>query len=465
MSSTSDTPERPEQGLPPRAKSGRRPPTIDLAAGETTAAGDAVPTPEDTTPAAADPAPAAETARDEAAASSSPKGGTTDAPAGPAAPVGCARETSGGSGAIKLIAAAVIGGAVAIGGASALVTRGVIKSPEVTATSEALQTLGQRVATLENQAASNPAAAGDAALKDVEARLAKLESAVSSGTPGADLGALQSELKTDIADLGKQVEAAAKAAEAAQTGLSQLGARVDEIDKKIAANDLSGVRDAVGRLNADADAKAAALAKLQTEIDGVAQSVERTVGSESSAATSFALSSLERAAAEGRGFAAELSLIAATVANPALIDPLKAVATDPPQSAEAIAAQWPDTEKAILAAAAPPVGDGLLDKLEASAKSLIVVRPSGPVDGSDAEAVASRINADMKNGALAAALKEWRSLPEASQKASQAWGDDLARRVALDDGVAALKQAVLGVLAERTGAAAARASAPQPAAN
>ncbi len=71
----------------------------------------------------------------------------------------------------------------------------------------------------------------------------------------------------------------------------------------------------------------------------------------------------------------------------------------------------------------------------------------------------------MKNGALAAALKEWQSLPEASQKASQTWGDDLAHRVALDDGVAALKQAVLGLLAERTGAAAARAGTPQPAAN
>ncbi len=215
-------------------------------------------------------------------------------------------------------------------------------------------------------------------MKDVEARLAKLESAVANGTPQADLGALQSELKTDIADLGKQVEAAAKAAEAAQAGLAQLGARVDEIDKKIAANDLSGVRDAVGRLNADADAKAAAIAKLQTQIEGVAQSVERTVGSESSAATSFALSSLERAAAEGRGFASELSLIAATVANPALIDPLKAVATNPPPSAETIAAQWPEAEKAILAAAAPPVGDGLLDKLEASAKSWSSCARAGP---------------------------------------------------------------------------------------
>lgn len=484
MSSTSDTPERPEQGLPPRAKSGRRPPTIDLAAGETTAAGDTVPTPserampeglprEDTAPAPSASVSAYgpgsdstdETPRDETAASGATPDATTDAPAGSAGHAAHAREERGGSGAIKLIAAAVIGGAVAIGGASALISRGVIKSPEVTATSDALQSLGQRVATLENQAASNPAAAGDAALKDVEARLAKLESAVANGTPQADLGALQSELKTDIADLGKQVEAAAKAAEAAQTGLTQLGARVDEIDKKIAANDLSGVRDAVGRLNADADAKAAAIAQLQTQIEGVAQSVERTVGSESSAATSFALSSLERAAAEGRGFASELSLIAATVANPTLIDPLKAVATNPPPSAETIAAQWPEAEKAILAAAAPPVGDGLLDKLEASAKALIVVRPSGPVDGSDPEAIVSRINADVQNGALAAALKEWQSLPEASQKASQTWGDDLAHRVALDDGVAALKQAVLGVLAERTGAAAARAGAPQPAAN
>lgn len=494
MSSTSDTPERPEQGLPPRPKSGRRPPTIDLAAGETAPAGDAVPTPserampegltrEDTAPAAgvsaygpgSDSEPAAETSSDrtrrgetssdQTAAAANPPGGTADAPAGSAAPAGRTHGERGGSGVIKVLAAAVIGGAVALGGASAMMSRGVIKVPEAAETEQALDALGQRVATLETKATDNPAAAGDAALKDVEARLAKLEAAMANGAPQADLGALQTEVKSGLADLGKQVEAAAQAAQAAQAGLGQLGARVDEIDKKIAANDLSGVREAVGRLNADADAKAAALGKLQAQIEGVAQSVERTVGSESSAATSFALSSLERAAAEGRGFASELSLIAATVANPALIDPLKAVATNPPPSAEAIAAQWPEAEKAILAAAAPPVGDGLLDKLEASAKSLIVVRPNGPVDGTDAEAVASRINADVKDGALAAALKEWQSLPEASQKASQAWGDDLAKRVALDEGVAALKQAVLGLLAERTGAAAARAPAPQPAAN
>ncbi len=179
MSSTSDTPERPEQGLPPRPKSGRRPPTIDLAAGETTAAGDTVPTPserampegltrEDTAPPGARPFPPTAPfryrfrgrdpgRRDGRCGRQPGRPGRYDRrAAGSAAHTAYAREERGGSGAIKLIAAAVIGGAVAIGGASALISRGVIKSPEVTATSDALQTLGQRVASLENQAASNP---------------------------------------------------------------------------------------------------------------------------------------------------------------------------------------------------------------------------------------------------------------------------------------------------------------------
>ena len=84
---------------------------------------------------------------------------------------------------------------------------------------------------------------------------------------------------------------------------------------------------------------------------------------------------------------------------------------------------------------------GFLDRLTASAGALVSVKPSGPVPGTSATAIVSRMEADVAKGDLAAALAESEALDPAVKPALAAWADAARRRVAIDQALVALGNA------------------------
>ena len=68
----------------------------------------------------------------------------------------------------------------------------------------------------------------------------------------------------------------------------------------------------------------------------------------------------------------------------------------------------------------------------AGARSLVSVRPVGPVAGSDPPAVVSRMEAAVATGDLATALRERDGLPPAGKDASAAWAAKAMERVNAD---------------------------------
>ena len=99
-------------------------------------------------------------------------------------------------------------------------------------------------------------------------------------------------------------------------------------------------------------------------------------------------------------------------------------------------------DQMIEAANRPSPDAGMVDRLLFHAKSLVSVRPAGPVTGDSAEAVVSRMQAKVAAGDLAGALKEREALPAAAKEASMEWAGQAAQRVALNDAVTALGRAV-----------------------
>ena len=102
----------------------------------------------------------------------------------------------------------------------------------------------------------------------------------------------------------------------------------------------------------------------------------------------------------------------------------------------------------LTAEAASAQSDGILDKFMASARTLVQVRPSGPVSGDSTTAILSRIEAALNAKDLQAARAEWDGLDDAAKAASAQWVD------ALDDRIKAktlIESVIVNLSAEQAG--------------
>jgi len=78
-------------------------------------------------------------------------------------------------------------------------------------------------------------------------------------------------------------------------------------------------------------------------------------------------------------------------------------------------------------------GQSFSERLWSSATSMIKVRPVGYVEGEGADAIVSRIEANLTDGNLKGAATEWDKLPEAGKKAGAAFKASLDARIKVED--------------------------------
>ena len=100
-----------------------------------------------------------------------------------------------------------------------------------------------------------------------------------------------------------------------------------------------------------------------------------------------------------------------------------------------LAAEAPAVASSIVAAVTREAGDGgggIIDNLMASARSLVVVRPVGSVEGEDPDAIAARMEAAVVANDYAKALAEYETLPEAGKQAAADFANKLQARQAAD---------------------------------
>lgn len=160
------------------------------------------------------------------------------------------------------------------------------------------------------------------------------------------------------------------------------------------------------------------------------------------AARGMAFASLRAAAERGEAFREELALLrllgidAATLAT---IEP----ARDGVPSKATLATNFNAVADAIVAASTTSSADAnVLERIWDQARSLVSIRPVGPIEGSTPEAIVSRMRAAVKAGDISAALAEREALPEAGQSASAAWARDAEARAALDRALVGLERAI-----------------------
>jgi hypothetical protein len=318
-----------------------------------------------------------------------------------------------------------------------------------------------------NQALEQAKSAADTATAQ-ERRITAME-AMTEGLAAmrADIRSLSD--RATALESGRSALAARNDVEAVSTALAGLRKQVDEAPPPATRADLDAVNERIGRLEVatasgsnGAGASEAAVASLSSQISDAQATIraldDRVRAAETKitalgapmsggegAVRAVAVSSLRRAAEGDAPFAADLDLVAPLGVAADEVARLRPMAASGVASKTTLAASFPAVADAILAATtgADPYA-GFFQRALGALGSLVTIRPTGPVAGSDPPAIVSRMRDAVGKGDLAAALSERGGLPAAGKDASAAWASQAADRVALDGLVEAVARSAEG---------------------
>lgn len=251
---------------------------------------------------------------------------------------------------------------------------------------------------------------------ELNARLARLETALSSRTDNnaAASGNADETIKAlqgSLADLARRADDNATATREAR----------GQADAALVAVDAARV--AAEKSNVDAlSSRIAALESATKKLsDDVAKSLTAAGGDKALRAVVTA-QALRDAVERGAPFGSELAVVKATSANPQTLAPLEPFAADGLPGAAMLARQLSDLVPAMqkLAALPPPSG-GFLDRLQANAEKLVRVRPVNEQPGDDPAAVVSRAQARAARADFAGAVSELKALPSDMRAPAEDW--------------------------------------------
>ncbi|MBB4065239.1 COG4223 family protein [Gellertiella hungarica] len=249
----------------------------------------------------------------------------------------------------------------------------------------------------------------------------------------AEIDGLKQQLATipaDIAPTGKLEERiAALESRASDTSgggdLTEVTARIAAVDER-----LGTLQQTATQGESAANQK---IADLTTRLEAAEKTLREKPG-EAAVSRAIAAAYLKAAVDRGDPYLTELETFASLSPDDPAIGDLRSLAATGVKSRADLLHDFDAVAGAIMdAASQPEPGEGFADRLWASARSLVSVRPVGNVEGNDAGAVLARLEDKLKNGDLKGASLEWEALPEAARKVSEAFKTNLDARVKADE--------------------------------
>lgn len=353
------------------------------------------------------------------------------------------RNASRGSGLLAGLAGAVIALLVFIGAQYA----GLLPSRDDNALDPELQDrmsqLQATVQQLSDRVAQTQAAPGALDLSGVNSRLEALEADGST------------QFQDQLRGLSEQVDALAARAQqgngqAAQEALSALQGQTDQISASL--SELQGRTEELSSQVAALTEKQAALGERL----GKAEETLSGPGRDLRMARAIAVTGLKSAIDRGGAFASELDALASVSPDDPSIARLRDYAADGVPTQAQLLERFPAAANSMIAAMDPvPANAGVFDRLVESAKSMVTVRKVGDVEGEGVEAIAARLENNLKNGNLEGAMTEWNALPDQAKEAAEDFGNDLKARAEVEELLQAVQIPDAG-----TGAAASGNTAP-----
>jgi hypothetical protein len=284
-------------------------------------------------------------------------------------------------------------------------------------------------------AASAPAA-NDQAVADIQARLAKIESAPQpqpqqqQGDPAraARLAAAEAAVKSlndQLAELNGHVDDVTGAAQNALTQAKAASAAADAVKSAAQSAAQGGVaRSDLDALNARIATLDSAIKKLTDDIAHQPRSAD-----DRAARLTVVAEALRAAVDRSAPFQAELAAVKSLGADQNAIAALEPFAATGLPSAAALAHELAALVPALQQAVAP-VSNSFLGRLEANAKNLVQITPIDAPAGDDPASVVTRIDVEAERADIAAALIDIGKLPDAAKPVVAAWAQKAQARQA-----------------------------------
>jgi hypothetical protein len=379
---------------------GRRPPTIELAATEVATS-------------AAEPAAGPAESADTRAAEEAPASSNASSPTG-----GKQQTSSASSGRLKLhITGALIGAVIMAAALAALWLTDLIPARDGTAG----HTLASNTSAPATLSPTPPPNQAQSQTPDLSARLDKIERAIEAQRTepalGNRIGGVEAQAKSlgnDVAALQRRLdEIAASGQSAAKQADTALNAAEAAKSASEAANKMEVQRG-------DLDAVASRIMALESAVKGLAAA---TAPVDRAARFTIAAEALRAAVERGTPYQAELAALGALGVDQKATAPLEPFAASGVPSTAALAHELDALAPALQQASEPESGDAtFLGRLKANAEKLVRVTPAGAPAGNDPAAVLARIRFDAAHGDIAAALAAIDALPDSAKSLAAAWG-------------------------------------------
>ena len=360
------------------------------------------------------------------------------------------QRTSGGAGAI---AGGVIGAVVTLAVAGGAWYAGFVPAADgnrsaVEQQSGAIDSLRAEIETLKGQVSA--ATAANTAQPDVSGDVEALRGEL------ANLSQSLQSVRDDVAVLGAASDGTGNGEAAAALGerLSGIEQRLQALSDSMPEGggglDEQAVRPLieeaaaplVERINQVSDAASAAqssIAGLEEKVAGLEQGLSAVNekladdGSRNDVARAIAATALKSAIDRGQPFMSELETFASVTGGGETVEALRSMAATGVPTRAAIAEQANDAAYAMIDATQElPADAGLMDRLTASARSLVKARPVGEPEGDAPADAAARMVSAVETGNYEKALAEYQSLPEAAQAAGADFAAKLKARMEAD---------------------------------
>ena len=279
--------------------------------------------------------------------------------------------------------------------------------------------------------ASAPAIDNTAALDQLGARLAALET-----------------------DLGNRVQGAADASRTAERRLAEQDKRLAAIAKQVAGQDQDPRLPAMTKQLQEQDQRFGGLAKqLQDQDQRLVAATKQLQERGPEAATAglrvIVADRVAGALREGAPFAEALAAHRRFNADPARLAALEPFAASGAPTSAALLQEFRPLGQRILADARP-AATSWSDRVGRIADSIVSVRPVGEAGSTTLPGLVGRIESALERGAIQDATGAWNSLPEPARRTSEEFGHRLKQRAEAEDAARKLSADALSALEAST---------------
>lgn len=278
---------------------------------------------------------------------------------------------------------------------------------------------------------------------DETARLAEL---------GRRIEALQAQSaalpnRATLEALDRKASAAAESAAKASGEVQANAARLAELAK---AQPGTAAGDAAAIARADSNAQAAreaadALAQRLAGVEATAKSAALPARQALAAARIVLAERIRTAIAAGRPFQQDVAALGVGGLPAERLAPLDAVAAKGAATRDALLAQFKG-HRALFARETAPAASDWQDKLVGLASRVVTIRPVGDSGANDPATLPIRLENALVQNDIAAAATFWGQLPEPARRASEAFGAALKARAAAEAAIAGIASEAVAAL-------------------